>query len=235
MDTLFYTAGCLAITLLAFLALKPFDRDVSYGFGLLFVAYVVLDDFITGLPYTAEIFDLNPGQWNWAGKFYSILLSGAVIAGLRMNASATGLVLPQRRIQAGIITTVLLIPMGVLLALLFQPDAASAETLAFQLLMPALAEEVAFRGIAPALLLDSSAGRVPGRRYLGLWYASPPSLSGSCTASIFPREHSRSTSCRPCGPSAAESSTAGCASVRGACCSRCFPTALRTWHFISHR
>jgi uncharacterized protein len=162
MDTLFYTAGCLAITLLAFLTLKPFDRDVSYGFGLLFVAYVVLDDFITGLPYTAVIFDLNPGQWNWAGKFYSILLSAAVIAGLRMNASATGLVLPQRRIQAGIITTVLLIPMGVLLALLFQPDAASAETLAFQLLMPALAEEVAFRGIAPALLLGLIGRKSPG-------------------------------------------------------------------------
>ncbi len=162
MDTAFYTAGCLAITLLAFLALKPFDRRVAYGLGLMFVAYVVLDDFITGLPYTAEIFDLNPAQWNWAGKVYSILLSAAVIAGLGMNARATGLVLPRRNIKAGIIAMVVLIPMGVVLALAFQPDPPSAETLAFQLLMPGLAEEIAFRGIAPALLLGLIRGESPG-------------------------------------------------------------------------
>jgi uncharacterized protein len=159
MDTAFYTAGILAITLLAFLALKPFDRRLTLGFGLLFVAYVVLDDFITGLPYTAEIFDLNPAQWNWAGKVYSILLSAAVIAGLGMSARATGLVLPRRNVKAGSLALVLLIPLGVVLALVFEPDPPSAETLAFQLLMPGLAEELAFRGIAPALLLGLIRGK----------------------------------------------------------------------------
>jgi membrane protease YdiL (CAAX protease family) len=138
------------------------DRRMTYGFGLLFVAYLVLDDFITGLPYTAEIFDLNPAQWNWAGKVYSILLSAAVIAGLGINARATGLVLPPRNMKAGFIAMVLLIPMGVVLALVFKPDPPSAETLAFQLLMPALAEEIAFRGIAPALLLGLIRGENPG-------------------------------------------------------------------------
>ena len=162
METAFYTAGYFAITLLGFLALKPFDRRLTYGLGLMFVAYLVLDDFITGLPYTAEIFDLNPAQWNWSGKVYSILLSAAVIAGLGMNARATGLVLPRQGIKAGIIAMVLLIPMGVVLALAFQPDPPSAETLAFQLLMPGLAEEIAFRGIAPALLLGLIRGKNPG-------------------------------------------------------------------------
>jgi membrane protease YdiL (CAAX protease family) len=161
-DTAFYTVGCLAITLLAFLALKPFDKRLAYGFGLLFVAYVVLDDFITGLPYTTEIFDLNPAQWNWAGKAYSILLSAAVIAGFGMTARATGLVLPLRNLGAGIIASILLIPLGVVLALAFRPDPPSAETLAFQLLMPGLAEELAFRGIAPALLLGLIRGKDPG-------------------------------------------------------------------------
>lgn len=162
MDTAFYTAGFLAITLLAFLALKPLDRRLALGFGLLFVAYLVLDDFITGLPYTAGIFDLNPAQWNWAGKVYSILLSAAVIAGLGMSATATGLVLPRRNVKAGIVALVLLIPLGVVLALAFEPDPPSAETLAFQLLMPGLAEELAFRGIAPALLLGLIRGKSPG-------------------------------------------------------------------------
>jgi uncharacterized protein len=161
-DTAFYTAGYLAIALIALLALKPFDRRLAWGFGLLFVAYVVLDDFVTGLPYAVEAFDLNPAQWNWAGKAYSILLSAGVIAALGMNARATGLVLPQRNVKAGIVASCLLVPLGVVLALVFRPEPPSAETLAFQLLMPGLAEELAFRGVAPALLLGLVGGRNPG-------------------------------------------------------------------------
>jgi uncharacterized protein len=160
-DTVFYTAGYLAIALLAFIALKPFDRRLAWGFGLLFVAYVVLDDFVTGLPYSIEVFDLNPAQWNWAGKAYSILFSAAVIGALGMNARATGLVLPQRNVKAGIVAMLILIPLGVVLALVYRPDPPNVETLAFQLLMPGLAEELAFRGIAPALLLGLVRGRSP--------------------------------------------------------------------------
>jgi membrane protease YdiL (CAAX protease family) len=162
MDTAFYTAGILSVTFLAFLALKPFDKRLAWGFGLLFVAYVVLDDFITGLPYTAEVFDLNPAQWNWAGKAYSLLLSAAVIAVSGMSARAAGLVLPYRNIKAGVIAVILLVPMGVVLALAFRPDPPNAETLAFQLLMPGAAEELAYRGIAPALLLGLIRGKDPG-------------------------------------------------------------------------
>jgi len=159
MDTAFYTVGYLAMTFLAFLALKPFDKRLTYGFGLLFVAYVVLDDFVTGLPYTSEIFDLNPAHWNWAGKIYSILLSAAVIAWLRISADATGFMLPRRNVKWGAIALALLVPMGVVLALLYKPPAPDAETVAFQLLMPGLAEELAFRGIAPALLLGLVRGK----------------------------------------------------------------------------
>jgi membrane protease YdiL (CAAX protease family) len=163
MDTAFYTAGYVAIIFLAFLALRPFDKRLAFSFGLLFVAYLVLDDFITGLPYAVPIFDLNPARWNWAGKFYSILFSIAVIAALGMNASATGLVLPRRNVKAGIVALILLIPLGVVLALAYGPDPPSAETIAFQLFMPGLAEELAFRGIAPALLLGLIRGRSPGQ------------------------------------------------------------------------
>jgi hypothetical protein len=221
MDTAFYTAGFLAITLLAFLALKPFDGRLTVGFGLLFVAYVVLDDFITGLPYTAEIFDLNPAQWNWAGKVYSILLSAAVIAGLGMSARATGLVLPRRNVKAGIVALVLLIPLGVVLALVFEPELPTAETLAFQLLMPGLAEELAFRGIAPALLLGLIRGKSPGPETP--WVVV-------CIAAV-PRSAWR----RRCGRSAEGSPTAGCASRPAACCSRCWLTASRTSLFTSRR
>lgn len=69
--------------------------------------------------------------------------------------------LPQRIIKLGAIALIPLISMGVVLALVHQPGPPSAETIAFQLLMPGLAEELAFRGIAPALLLGLVHGRNP--------------------------------------------------------------------------
>jgi len=164
MNTAFYSASYLAITLLAFLALKPFDRRLALGFGLLFVAYLVLDDFITGLPYSVPLFDLNPAHWdwNWVGKVYAVLFAVAVILALGMSVKSVGLVLPQRNVKAGAAALLLLIPMGVVLALVYRPDPPTAETLAFQLLMPGPAEELAFRGVAPALLLGLVRGKDPG-------------------------------------------------------------------------
>lgn len=162
MDAVAFSAGYLVVALGAFLALKPLDKRLTIGFGLLFVAYVVLDDALTGLPYALPATDLNPAHWNWAGKVYSLLFSAIVLLGFRMNARAAGFVLPRRNIGLGALVTALLIPLGVVLALVFKPEPPDAETISFQLLMPGLAEELAFRGIAPALLLGLVKGRVPG-------------------------------------------------------------------------
>lgn len=161
MTTAFYSLGYLAIVLLGYLAFRLFDRQLVFRFGLLFVAYLVLDDFITGLPYTFDLFDLNPARWNWAGKVYSLAFSAVVIAAFGMNARATGLILPQKNVKTGAIALIPLILMGVVLALVHQPSPPSGETVAFQLLMPGLAEELAFRGIAPALLLGLVRGQTP--------------------------------------------------------------------------
>src|SRR5262245_26917118 len=164
MNTAFYSAGYLAITFLAFLALKPFDRRLAFGFGLLFAAYLVLDDLITGLPYSVPLFDVNPAHWswNWAGNVYAVMFAVAVILALGMSAKSVGLVLPQRNVKAGAAALLLLIPMGVVLAFIYRPDPPTAETLAFQLLMPGPAEELAYRGVAPALLLGLVRGKDPG-------------------------------------------------------------------------
>jgi hypothetical protein len=78
-----------------------------------------------------------------------------------MNAEATGLVLPLRNIRIGAIALVPLILLGVVLGLVYKPAPPSAETLAFQLLMPGPAEELVYRGIATALLLGLIRGRTP--------------------------------------------------------------------------
>lgn len=153
MDTAFYSLGYFAFASLGFLAFRPFDKRLAYRFGLLFVSYLVLDDFITGLPNTFDVLDLNPARWNWAGKVYSLGFGAAVIALFGLNAKATGLVLPQRNVRVGALALIPLVLMGVVLAMIHQPPPPSGETIAFQLLMPGLSEELAFRGVAPALLL----------------------------------------------------------------------------------
>lgn len=161
MDTAIYSLVYATIALLGFLALKPLDKRLAYPSGLLFVFYLTLDDFVTGLTYTHSFFNFLPGQWNWEGKIYSLLLSIVAILGLGMSAKAVGLVLPQKNIKLGLIALAPLILMGVVLGLVHEPESPTPETIAFQLLMPGAAEELAFRGIAPALLLGLVHGKNP--------------------------------------------------------------------------
>ena len=159
MEAAIYSLGLAAITFLAFLALKWHDRRLAYTFGALCALYIGLDDLVTGLASSVAALDLVGGEWNWSGKLYSLLLSAAVIAGLGVSAGAAAIALPQRNIRLGILSLVPLTLVGVILGLVFQPPPPSGETLVFQALMPSLAEELAYRGIAPALLLGLIRGR----------------------------------------------------------------------------
>lgn len=156
MDAIIYSVSVATIAFAGFLSLKYFDKRLIFAFGALFAIYIGLDDLVTGLPYSLDgIVDITlvDGYWNWSGKIYSLVLSLAVILALRMNAKAVGLSLPQRNIKIGLIALVPLTLVGIFLGYMFQPPPPNAETLAFQALMPSLAEEIAYRGIAPALLL----------------------------------------------------------------------------------
>jgi membrane protease YdiL (CAAX protease family) len=160
MDAIISVLVLCALSFLAFLALKFFDKRLLLAFGILFAVYVAADDWVTGLGWTALRF-IHAGYWNWSGKICSLLLSLTVILALRMSTEATGLVLPRRNVKIAAIALVPLILLGVVLGLVYKPDPPNAETLAFQLLMPASAEELVYRGIAPALLLGLIHGRNP--------------------------------------------------------------------------
>lgn len=160
MDNIIYSLSFAAMALASVMAFKSFDKRLALNFGLLFALYLALDDFATGLPYFASVFDIFPGRWNWDGKVFSILLAVAAILAFRINPKAVGLTFAQRNLKASVITTVLYIPWAITLGFLFKPDV-SAEALAFQATMPGLAEELAFRGVAPALLLGLIHGKQP--------------------------------------------------------------------------
>lgn len=158
MDAFIYSLTLSAITFAGFLALKWFDKRLLLGFGALAALYIGLDDLVTGLA-SAGILDFTGGEWNWSGKILSLVLSVAVITAFGMSTSATALTLPRRNVRMGLILLVPLTLVGIIFGLMYQPPSPSAETLAFQALMPSLAEELAYRGIAPALLLGLIRGR----------------------------------------------------------------------------
>ena len=141
------------IAAVAFLVVKPFDKRILAVFAVLSAVYLGVDDLVTGLPSMFKDLDVIGGRWNWTGKLLSIFLSALVIVALRLSPMTVGLTFKQRHLKTGLIALVLFIIWGTCLGLLFKPGAPDAETLAFQLTMPGLAEEIVYRGIAPALLL----------------------------------------------------------------------------------
>lgn len=153
--SLILAAIALALALLAKIA----DKRILVTSALLFAVYLALDDFVTGLPNLVKALDIIPGRWNWTGKMFSLMLSAIVIFALKLSPDAVGF----RKQENSKITWVavgIFIVWGICLGLLFKPGAPDAETLAFQATMPGIAEEIAFRGIAPAILLGL-VGRKP--------------------------------------------------------------------------
>lgn len=145
--------GCFTVAcFLVFLGLKWFDRRLVLGTGLLFAAYIGLDDLMTVLPRLVPALQL-PGDWNWAGKLLSLAFALLVIAVLRIDRRAVGLTFELKHMRSSLLALLVLTSLSFSLGFVFDPGVPDAETVAFQLLMPGLAEEIAYRGIAPALLL----------------------------------------------------------------------------------
>jgi len=152
MDALKLSLILAAIGLVLALIAKIADKRILVTSAVLFAIYLALDDFTTGLPNLVKALDLIPGNWNWTGKAFSLVLAAIVIFSLKLSPDAVGF-RKQEHSKITWIAVGLFIVWGTCLGLLFKPGAPDAETLAFQATMPGLAEEIAFRGIAPAILL----------------------------------------------------------------------------------
>lgn len=152
MDELIHTgvfalaAFCIAV------ATWPLDRRVTLGSAAAFALYLAADDLVTGLPRLLPMLDILPGAWNWDGKLYSLALAAAIILALRLSPAQLGLVWPQARLRLATVVSLAYVAWATWLGHHFGTSY-SPETLAFQATMPGLAEELAYRGLAPALLL----------------------------------------------------------------------------------
>ncbi len=161
MDSVIYSVSLALIAAFVFLLGRLFDRRIPLVFALVSAVCLGADDYVTGLPVTLKSLDLFGGHWNWTGKILSLVLSVLIIVGLRLSPAAVGLTLRQRHPKIGLISLLLFIVWGACLGLLFKPGAPDAETLAFQAVMPGLAEELVIRGIAPVLLFGLIRGKGP--------------------------------------------------------------------------
>lgn len=199
MDPLIGT-GCFTVAcFLVFLGLKWIDRRLVLGTGLLFAAYIGMDDLMTVLPRLVPALQL-PGDWNWAGKLLSLAFAVVVIAALRIDRRALGLTFDLKHMRSSFVALLVLTSLSFSLGFIFDPGVPDVETVAFQLLMPGLAEEIAYRGIAPALLLGQvhrkpAVDGVPWVVVLitgiafGLWHGigySDGALSFDVMSSVFP-------------------------------------------------
>lgn len=157
-------SGFFLATLLAFTALRWFDKRLTFFFGILFTVYVTLILIVTGSPYIWDVLSLNSSHWNWTGKAYAILLSMVVIIVFGMSKKAIGLQLPKKNIKSNLIVLIALMLTYGALCIVFRKPVQFVEAIAFHGLMPSLADELTIRGVAPALLLGLIRGRNPPQK-----------------------------------------------------------------------
>ncbi|WP_428152268.1 CPBP family intramembrane glutamic endopeptidase, BDIM_20840 family [Brevundimonas sp.] len=167
MNGLIGIAGVVGILLLVGGVLGWIRRD-RFSPGWLFVAagLVMLNDcLLTNLYGLLPV--LPSGDWNWQGKALA-LTATLGIAGLpAFGWRACGFTLRQApdSLTTALPVALLYVALFVALGLAFPNEPASVETLAFQLTMPGLEEELFYRGLLLVVLARAFTGRV---RFLGV-------------------------------------------------------------------
>ena len=126
---------------------------------LLFAGFFIFNAQLLVLPIQYEKFKFINGQWNWSGKLLAII--GSIVfyylfrSKFRENDFLT-LVQKQGSVKPTVVVTLLVLIVGLLSAyFLFGQSGLSMETLGFQLTMPGIDEEIAFRGIMMGLLISA--------------------------------------------------------------------------------
>lgn len=129
------------------------SRDRRWAWAALFLGLLALNDLAVGLPHVLPVLRID-GDWNWTGKILCTLWALAFLALGPLAFPEAGVTLRQ---QAGSLRPALLATFAFTAAsfgigLAFGGGSFDAETLAFQLTMPRIAEEIVYRGVFIALL-----------------------------------------------------------------------------------
>ena len=125
------------------------------GPAVLFLALLAFDHVVTAFPVVYGVAQIPGSDWNWTGKLLSLAWALAFIAVGPLSRRDVGLTPRQRAgsvLPASLVTGAL-VALGVGVGLVFgEGGPFEAEALLYQLSMPGLAEELAYRGVFLALL-----------------------------------------------------------------------------------
>lgn len=120
-------------------------------FALIFVVYQIM----LILPKLAEVFNFIGGNWNWDGKIFGILFGVFcyfVFGKFFGENDFFTFRQDKKNFKKTLIVAIAAVLLVTLLAYFTGSSEFSAETLAFQLTMPGIDEEIMFRGILLGLL-----------------------------------------------------------------------------------
>jgi membrane protease YdiL (CAAX protease family) len=160
-DGIMVLAGWVGVTaaagLIAALALRG---RVKWGWLAAALILMVVYDALLTRGYGHLPIRFWPSDWNWEGKTLAVALSLAVASLPLMGWRRSGLTLKQDRrgLHGALMLSGLLIALFLGLALYFPGQGTDADTLAFQLTMPGLDEELFYRGVL-LLMLNEAFGR----------------------------------------------------------------------------
>jgi len=171
MDSIVSIASIAGMLIMAGLVIGLADRP-NFAPGWLFAAaaLVVVNDALLTNFYGA-LPDLMPdAEWNWQGKGLALLVTLGIAALPGFGWQRAGLTLRTApgSVRACTPLAVVYCLFFLALAVAFPGEAASTETIAFQLTMPSLEEEAFYRGILLLALGEAFKGR---RLWLGVeWH-----------------------------------------------------------------
>jgi membrane protease YdiL (CAAX protease family) len=167
MNGLISLAAILAILLALGVLIGLADRRYfSARWLLAAAALVALNDALLTNVY-GLLPDLIGGDWNWQGKALALAATLAIAALAPFGWQRCGLTLAQAPGSSQAALPVVLLYGGFFaaIALAFPGEPGDAETLAFQLSLPGLEEEIFYRGLLLFALDRAFAGR---QRFLGV-------------------------------------------------------------------
>jgi len=142
------------------------DKNTNNKWSLiiLFYLFYIINQCLTTLPTSFPFFDFIHGNWNWSGKIYATISSIIFYFVFKKHFCKndfTTLKQQKGSLKYSILVIISLVFLVVISTYVFTPTTSlNYETLAFQLTMPGIDEEFAFRGIMLGILTTLLAKKI---------------------------------------------------------------------------
>lgn len=145
----------LIISPLVFLSVKNKKRG-TWEIILVFTIYFLVRSFLLHLPFEFQHVNFITGHWNWSGKIMAVgssVLFLIVYRKFKLNDYFLTFKQNPVFLKKGVAIVALLLIIGSVTSYIYStPKEWNLETILFQLTMPGIDEEIAYRGIMMGLL-----------------------------------------------------------------------------------